>query len=1159
MYSRMEYEYEGGSRVFTTNFAMGVLEKNHIQAWVRGELDGAGEQVYRLFLWDAATGNVTLIDDLPNPCTVVIDRTVPKDVLYVEFAKGAEVNKRNLDRQTIHAVMAVHEVLDGRWNISEDLQRLVTEAAAAALTAGEASDEAQAALQEIKDLSGGLATALAAGIAQINATANSANTTINNKVTQATNDINGKVASANTAIDGKVSTAGTSIDNKVAASNTAIDTKVTQANAQLTQIANEAEQTVEDGLAEFNAAMAGVTSFSRGLLALSDAQTWREALNIVFQTSAYDNTSGRVVRVGSQGVFGWGIPSGQGTPRITDMDAQGSITPGVYGFEADVDGINSPPGVTKATVIHTRTGSTGAETQLVLVQMGTAGAGTLMSRSRRFGAWGAWQSSIAGTLQSGSYDNTPGAILRIPTTSVNSVFGLGGLTAAITDVTRVDNSYVPGDYHVIPTTVGTPVGILYGSLSIRRRAAGGGEVMKLIAQDPAQMAGKVFTKTRGSGAWSEWRTPESQVDFDTIAEASAAYIPEQVKTITVAGIKHRRAEVAGSGPGKFASGGSGPSTLRAWWENVEEVVTPVLFATIQEFFAYRPTKCKKHLPAGEHVLSGPVTIPDESYITADVGASIRPSYIQAGNGDQATRFTPYITLGSNVTWDHISIHINSNLATTVTGPGGSLSVSQASLAVAIMGDNCNLGVIRVTSGAYNMCIRTSDVIGGDSDTPTTSYPYDYFGAVRLAGSNNSIKKVFIDNWRVGLVLDGDNVSSGAPLSKNNFVNEIDIRRASAALKMRRTANATIASGRLDSIPYLQQNRSWNVNGLLKGENGILWGGAQDCYIGYIEIYGFLEHNIRFGHGAETANLRNRLGVVKSVAAYGCGFKIDDADGHRTKEVHIDNLFVEDAGRDAENRPFDTANEPYNNKEALAVRNCDGFSVGYYECRKRLFPYCGSLGLMVEKSYNVKCPAVYIADSYKQGILVAINASTQGGGPYNVINVDIRGQVRNTRQGGVRIAPVNNTAAINKLTVMVDVFDCLGTAFIIEGRPNGTTYLAGPMKVGGTSRGVPVVRDIHSAIAADGNFIDRINDGQIKYQQSYNPPSVNAGAFITPFNVTVPGATVGDGVVVSGPATSVPFIWSGVVTAANTVSITAQNGGATVDPGAGTLTVLVFKT
>lgn len=113
-YSKVPFTYTSGPQVFPTNFALGVLEVDHIKVYVDGVVDGLGEPVEYAFTYNEATGDVTVTDTLTSGQTGTINRIVPVDTLIADFEVGADVSKRNLVRAVKQTLMAVQEAADGR-------------------------------------------------------------------------------------------------------------------------------------------------------------------------------------------------------------------------------------------------------------------------------------------------------------------------------------------------------------------------------------------------------------------------------------------------------------------------------------------------------------------------------------------------------------------------------------------------------------------------------------------------------------------------------------------------------------------------------------------------------------------------------------------------------------------------------------------------------------------------------------------------------------------------------------------------------------------------------------------------------------------------------------------------------------------------------------
>lgn len=118
-FSRLTYPGDGSTVSFTINFPLGFLSRSDVVAYVRGELDGLGGQIYRTITW-INDGLITISGAAPTVGqTLVIDRTVSKTSLKHSYANGVPIEASNLDESNKQAIMAVHEVLDGRFSGSQ--------------------------------------------------------------------------------------------------------------------------------------------------------------------------------------------------------------------------------------------------------------------------------------------------------------------------------------------------------------------------------------------------------------------------------------------------------------------------------------------------------------------------------------------------------------------------------------------------------------------------------------------------------------------------------------------------------------------------------------------------------------------------------------------------------------------------------------------------------------------------------------------------------------------------------------------------------------------------------------------------------------------------------------------------------------------------------
>src|SRR5207237_8936617 len=87
------------------------------------------------------------------------------------------------------------------------------------------------------------------------------------------------------------------------------------------------------------------------------------------------------------GAFGLGGP----LPAVGDATA--SLVPGLYAFDAATGSTGGPAGVQRGALLHARRGAGAGETQLLVVEAGSAPnvtAGLAFARARSGGAWTAW-------------------------------------------------------------------------------------------------------------------------------------------------------------------------------------------------------------------------------------------------------------------------------------------------------------------------------------------------------------------------------------------------------------------------------------------------------------------------------------------------------------------------------------------------------------------------------------------------------------------------------------------------------------------------------------------------------------------------------------------------------------------------------------------------
>ena len=121
-FSRVTKIGDGVSTQYPVNFTLGYIDPTHITARVGNEVDGLGNPVYRAITFLGP--NLFQIAGTPAGIgvPVVFERTVPKESLIVNFSNGDVLDELNLDTSQLQTIMAVQEVLDGRFaSLGRDL------------------------------------------------------------------------------------------------------------------------------------------------------------------------------------------------------------------------------------------------------------------------------------------------------------------------------------------------------------------------------------------------------------------------------------------------------------------------------------------------------------------------------------------------------------------------------------------------------------------------------------------------------------------------------------------------------------------------------------------------------------------------------------------------------------------------------------------------------------------------------------------------------------------------------------------------------------------------------------------------------------------------------------------------------------------------------
>lgn len=163
--------YAGGVQTFPISFALGYGDRTNVQVYVVGELDGAGDQLYRDFTWNSDS-EILVTAALTVGDSVRLQRTVSKTTLVADYTQPGSATRQNLQATATQAMMAIHEFIDGRVDsLPSDHpsfialaaaeaaaeEAVVSAAAAAASEAGVAADATTAADAAV--LAGASATA----------------------------------------------------------------------------------------------------------------------------------------------------------------------------------------------------------------------------------------------------------------------------------------------------------------------------------------------------------------------------------------------------------------------------------------------------------------------------------------------------------------------------------------------------------------------------------------------------------------------------------------------------------------------------------------------------------------------------------------------------------------------------------------------------------------------------------------------------------------------------------------------------------------------------------------------------------------------------------------------------------------------------------------
>lgn len=106
---------DGTTTQFSPVFGLGYIDKADVKCRVNKEVDGLGQPVYRSLTW-ITDSLVQVGGTVPASGNLVeFIRTVSKTSLVHDYSDGVEIQEKNLDDSNKQTLMAVQEVLDGRF------------------------------------------------------------------------------------------------------------------------------------------------------------------------------------------------------------------------------------------------------------------------------------------------------------------------------------------------------------------------------------------------------------------------------------------------------------------------------------------------------------------------------------------------------------------------------------------------------------------------------------------------------------------------------------------------------------------------------------------------------------------------------------------------------------------------------------------------------------------------------------------------------------------------------------------------------------------------------------------------------------------------------------------------------------------------------------